>query len=59
MSGVFLAEDDVEFAGYEGGEGRLGLELGCLDAECGVLLAELGQGGAEGPVLAPVIPAQR
>jgi hypothetical protein len=47
MPGVLLAEDDVEFAGYEGGQRRLGLKLGCLNAECGVLLFELGEGGRQ------------
>jgi acetylornithine deacetylase/succinyl-diaminopimelate desuccinylase-like protein len=45
MPGVLLAEDDVEFAGYEGGQGHLGLKLDYLDAEPGVLLLELGKGG--------------
>ena len=44
MSRVLLAEDDVEFAGYEGRQGHLGLKLDYLDAEPGVPLPELSEG---------------
>ena len=55
-SGVFLAEDEVELAGDQGGKGGLGVEFGDLDAQKGVLLLELDErvrdegqdGGLEG-----------